>query len=75
MAVFVRRLFGIGKLPDDLHAQVESEGLPTETFGLRYSAVQWTYTQQTMDGKSKPGQVASWRLATNQAAFDAPNMT
>jgi hypothetical protein len=27
MAVFVRRLFGIGKLPDDLHAQVESEGL------------------------------------------------
>lgn len=27
MAVFVRRLFGIGKLPAELHAQVESEGL------------------------------------------------
>jgi hypothetical protein len=27
MAVFVRRLFGIGKLPDDLHAQVEAEGV------------------------------------------------
>ncbi|BBX64729.1 hypothetical protein MSAS_39030 [Mycobacterium saskatchewanense] len=27
MAVFVRRLFGIGKLPPDLHAQVEAEGL------------------------------------------------
>ena len=27
MAVLVRRLFGIGKLPDDLHAQVESEGV------------------------------------------------
>ena len=27
MAVFVRRLFGIGKLPGDLHAQVEAEGL------------------------------------------------
>jgi hypothetical protein len=27
MAVFVRRLFGIGKLPDDLQAQVEAEGL------------------------------------------------
>lgn len=27
MAVFVRRLFGIGKLPDDLHAQLEAEGL------------------------------------------------
>ena len=27
MAVFVRRLLGIGKLPDDLHAQAEAEGL------------------------------------------------
>jgi hypothetical protein len=27
MAVFVRRLFGIGKLPAALHAQVEAEGL------------------------------------------------
>ena len=27
MAVFVRRLFGIGKLPAGLHAQVEAEGL------------------------------------------------
>jgi hypothetical protein len=27
MAVFVRRLFGIGKLPEDLHAQLEAEGL------------------------------------------------
>jgi hypothetical protein len=27
MAVFVRRLFGIGKLPPDLHAEVEAEGL------------------------------------------------
>jgi hypothetical protein len=27
MAVFVRRLLGIGKLPDDLHAEVEAEGL------------------------------------------------
>ena len=27
MAVFVRKLFGIGKLPGDLHAQLEAEGL------------------------------------------------
>lgn len=27
MAVYVRRLLGIGKLPEDLHAQVEAEGL------------------------------------------------
>ena len=27
MAVYVRRLFGIGKLPDDLRAQVDAEGI------------------------------------------------
>lgn len=27
MAVFVRKLFGIGKLPDELHARAEAEGL------------------------------------------------
>lgn len=27
MAVYVRKLLGIGKLPEDLHAQVEAEGL------------------------------------------------
>jgi hypothetical protein len=27
MGVYVRRLLGIGKLPEDLHAQVEAEGL------------------------------------------------
>ncbi|OBK15624.1 hypothetical protein [Mycobacterium asiaticum] len=27
MAVILRRLFGVGKLPDDLHAQVDAEGL------------------------------------------------
>src|SRR5919108_1855017 len=27
MAVFVRKLFGIGKLPDDLRAEVEAEGI------------------------------------------------
>jgi len=27
MAVFVRRLFGVGKLPAELRAQVEAEGI------------------------------------------------
>ena len=36
MAVFVRRLFGIGKLPQELHAQLESEGL---TYHADYVAV------------------------------------
>jgi type VI secretion system secreted protein Hcp len=51
---------------------VDSEGLPTETFGLKYSAVQWTYTKQKMDGSSQAGVTAMWSLATNKATFDAP---
>ena len=27
MAVFLRKMLGIGKLPDDMRAQVESEGV------------------------------------------------
>ncbi len=51
---------------------VNAEGLPTETFGLKYSAVQWTYTKQKMDGTVQAGTVAQWSLATNKAAFDTP---
>ena len=31
---------------------VAGEGLPTETFGLRYSAVQWTYNESPLDGST-----------------------
>ena len=54
-------------------AVVEGEGLPTETFSLKYAAVQWEYVQQTMDGKTAKGAPAMWSLATNKPVFEAPN--
>lgn len=51
---------------------VDKEGLPTETFGLKYSAVEWTYTKQKMDGTKGAGVIGMWSLSTNKATFDAP---
>ncbi len=45
--------------------------LPTETFGLRYSAVQWTYNEAPLDGSSAANTnvQGSWNLQTNNVAF------
>ena len=51
---------------------VDGEGLPTETFGLKYAAVQWEYIQQQMNGKSVKGTPAMWSLAINKPTYDAP---
>lgn len=56
MAVFVRRLFGIGKLPDDLHAQVEAEGL---IYLADYVAVTRRFSG-TIPGVRLPHSVASY---------------
>jgi hypothetical protein len=56
MAVFVRRLFGIGKLPDDLHAQVEAEGL---VFLADYVAVTRRFSG-VIPGVRSPHSVASY---------------
>jgi len=56
MAVFVRRLFGIGKLPDQLHAQLESEGL---TYLADYVAVTRRFSG-TIPGVRLPHSVASY---------------
>lgn len=56
MAVFVRRLFGIGKLPDELHAQLESEGL---TYLADYVAVTRRFSG-TIPGVRLPHSVASY---------------
>ena len=47
--------------------------LPTETFGLRYSAVQWTYNEAPIDGgTAKNTNVQGmWNLKTNEVAFAA----
>jgi type VI secretion system secreted protein Hcp len=49
---------------------VEGEGLPVETFALKYAAVSWDYIQQTMDGKTANGTPAKWSLATNTPTFN-----
>jgi type VI secretion system secreted protein Hcp len=45
--------------------------IPTETFGLRYSAVQWTYNDSPLDGASQKNTNVSgmWNLAKNEVSF------
>ncbi len=49
---------------------VGADGFPKETFGLKYSAVDWAYTASKLDGSA--GAVTgtgAWNLATNTASF------
>jgi type VI secretion system secreted protein Hcp len=45
--------------------------LPTETFGLRYSAVKWTYNEAPIDGGTAPNKnvSGSWNLKDNTVTF------
>jgi type VI secretion system secreted protein Hcp len=45
--------------------------LPTETFGLKYSAVQWTYNEAPLDGSTAKNTnvQGSWNLKTNDVGF------
>ncbi|MCY7315837.1 MAG: type VI secretion system tube protein Hcp [Rubrivivax sp.] len=47
--------------------------LPTETFGLRYSAVQWTYNEAPIDGTtaSNTNVQGMWNLKDNTVSFAA----
>lgn len=52
---------------------VSGTELPTETFGLKYSAVQWTYNEAPLDGGT-PKNVnvqGMWNLKTNETTFKA----
>jgi type VI secretion system secreted protein Hcp len=46
---------------------IGSGELPSETFGLKYSAISWEYKQHKMDGSSTSTGVAGWDLALNKA--------
>ena len=50
---------------------VSEEGIPTETFALKYAAVEWTYVQQTIDGSSKGAVTKKWSLSNNTANYSA----
>lgn len=47
--------------------------LPTETFGLRYSAVQWTYNESPLDGSAAANTNVQgmWNLKDNTVSFAA----
>lgn len=61
------------KLKDAMVASVDpsvhDEGLPTETFGLKYAAVQWRYTQQKVDGGQGGTSQGAWSLAKNTQSY------
>lgn len=45
---------------------VDSEGIPKETFSLKYSAVEWLYNELTNDGKLGKQKIqGAWNLAKN----------
>jgi type VI secretion system secreted protein Hcp len=44
---------------------VIAEGIPQETFALKYAAVKWTYTVQKIDGTKGASTTGSWSLSTN----------
>ncbi|HEX5356852.1 MAG TPA: type VI secretion system tube protein Hcp [Aquabacterium sp.] len=48
---------------------VKSEGLPTETMGIKYAKVVWTYSGSKTDGSANVGQhIGGWDLALNKVA-------
>jgi type VI secretion system secreted protein Hcp len=53
-------------------ASASADEIPTETFGLRYSAVQWTYNDSPLDGASQKATNVSgmWNLAKNEVSFN-----
>lgn len=54
-----------------VNPSVSGEGLPVETFGLRYSAVQWTYNESPIDGSTAKNTniTGKWNLQKNDTSF------
>ena len=50
---------------------VVTEGLPSEVFGLKYAAVDWTYTEQKIDGQKGATSKGAWSLSKNRAAYES----
>lgn len=49
---------------------VKNEGLPIETFGLKYAAVQWRYTQQKIGGGQGGSSQGAWSLTKNDKTYN-----
>jgi type VI secretion system secreted protein Hcp len=48
---------------------VQQEGLPTETFSLKYAAVQWKQTQQKIGGNQGGNTQGAWSLTKNDKTY------
>ena len=49
---------------------VASEGLPTESFALKYASVQWQYQQQKVEGGGTSGSTqTAWSLSKNTNTY------
>lgn len=48
---------------------VVGEGLPVETFSLKYAAVQWKYTQQKTGGNQGGNAQGAWSLTKNDKTY------
>jgi type VI secretion system secreted protein Hcp len=48
---------------------VVGEGLPTESFSLKYAAVQWKYTQQKVGGGQGGNAQGAWSLTKNDKTY------
>lgn len=48
---------------------VRKEGLPVETFSLKYAAVQWKQTQQKIGGNQGGNTQGAWSLTKNDKTY------
>jgi type VI secretion system secreted protein Hcp len=56
-------------LISSVEPEVVAEGIPTETFALKYAAVQWTYLQQKIGGNQGGQSMGQWSLTKNDKTY------
>ncbi|AMR81458.1 type VI secretion system tube protein Hcp [Cupriavidus taiwanensis] len=50
-------------------ANVVAEGIPSDSFTLKYAAVQWKYTQQKIGGNQGGNSQGAWSLTKNDKTY------
>lgn len=62
---------GGSKSVSDKGIKVSEGGLATESFSLKYAAVQWKYTQQNIGGNQGGNSQGAWSLTKNDKTYAA----
>ncbi len=52
-----------------MSANVVAEGIPSDSFTLKYAAVQWKYTQQKIGGNQGGNSQGAWSLTKNDKTY------